>query len=112
MPVTHTGNGSSPTRFAKPRLASGHDVGGGSTEPIVGEGLSARRLESLYIGCVSLSARCFPDSEITDERMRKARTAAQLERGFPRGWLAGHPLTAADLEQEAEWLGSAGSGDA
>jgi exopolyphosphatase/guanosine-5'-triphosphate,3'-diphosphate pyrophosphatase len=27
---------------------------------------------------------------------------------FPRGWLAEHPLTAADLEQEAQWLEAAG----
>ncbi|HET7204090.1 MAG TPA: exopolyphosphatase [Steroidobacteraceae bacterium] len=62
---------------------SGHrlvvDVGGGSTELIVGEALAAKRLESLYMGCVSLSARYFPDGEITEKRMRKARTAAQLE---------------------------------
>ena len=55
------------------------DVGGGSTELIIGEGFVARRLESLYMGCVSLSALCFPDGEITEKRMRKARTAAQLE---------------------------------
>ncbi|HEX6571102.1 MAG TPA: exopolyphosphatase [Steroidobacteraceae bacterium] len=55
------------------------DIGGGSTELIVGEGLAARRLESLYMGCVSLSTRFFPDGEITEKRMKKARTAAQLE---------------------------------
>ena len=32
----------------------------------------------------------------------------QLELVFPRGWLAEHPLTEADLEQEVEWLASAG----
>ena len=31
------------------------DIGGGSTEIIIGEGLHAKRLESLYMGCVSLS---------------------------------------------------------
>jgi exopolyphosphatase/guanosine-5'-triphosphate,3'-diphosphate pyrophosphatase len=31
-----------------------------------------------------------------------------LEVGFPRGWLAEHPLTAADLEQECEFLQAAG----
>jgi exopolyphosphatase/guanosine-5'-triphosphate,3'-diphosphate pyrophosphatase len=55
------------------------DIGGGSTELIVGEGLAAKRLESLYIGCVSLSARCFPEGEITEKRMKRARQAAQLE---------------------------------
>ena len=55
------------------------DIGGGSTELIVGEGLAAKRLESLYMGCVSSSVRHFPDGEITEKRMRRARTAAQLE---------------------------------
>jgi exopolyphosphatase/guanosine-5'-triphosphate,3'-diphosphate pyrophosphatase len=31
-----------------------------------------------------------------------------LELSFPKGWLAGHPLTAADLEQEAEYLRAVG----
>ena len=55
------------------------DVGGGSTELIIGEGLAAKRLESLYIGCVSLSSAHFADGEITEKRMKRARTAAQLE---------------------------------
>jgi exopolyphosphatase/guanosine-5'-triphosphate,3'-diphosphate pyrophosphatase len=55
------------------------DIGGGSTEFIIGEGLEARRLESLYMGCVSLSARYFADGVITEKRMKRARTAAQLE---------------------------------
>jgi exopolyphosphatase/guanosine-5'-triphosphate,3'-diphosphate pyrophosphatase len=55
------------------------DIGGGSTELIVGEGFTGKRLESLYMGCVSVSARHFPDGEITEKRMKKARTAAQLE---------------------------------
>jgi exopolyphosphatase/guanosine-5'-triphosphate,3'-diphosphate pyrophosphatase len=55
------------------------DIGGGSTELIIGEGLAAKRLDSLYIGCVSLSAEHFPDGSITEKRMKRARTAAQLE---------------------------------
>ena len=55
------------------------DIGGGSTEFIIGEGLEARRLESLYMGCVSLSAQYFADGVITEKRMKRARTAAQLE---------------------------------
>jgi len=37
----------------------------------------------------------------------KAR-GRSLDVGFPRGWLAEHPLTAADLDQEAEYLDAAG----
>jgi exopolyphosphatase/guanosine-5'-triphosphate,3'-diphosphate pyrophosphatase len=55
------------------------DIGGGSTELIVGEGLVAKRLESLYMGCVGLSMEHFPDGAITEKRMKRARTAAQLE---------------------------------
>ena len=55
------------------------DVGGGSTELVIGEGLATRRLESLYMGCVSLSSRFFADGDVTDKRMKKARMAAQLE---------------------------------
>jgi len=55
------------------------DIGGGSTELIIGEGLSAKRLESLYIGCVSVSVEHFADGVITEKRMKRARTAAQLE---------------------------------
>jgi exopolyphosphatase/guanosine-5'-triphosphate,3'-diphosphate pyrophosphatase len=55
------------------------DIGGGSTELIIGEGFAAKRLESLYIGCVSMMATYFPEGEITEKRMKRARTAAQLE---------------------------------
>ncbi len=55
------------------------DIGGGSTEIIIGEGFTARQLESLYMGCVSLSAAYFGDGKITEKRMNKARVAAQLE---------------------------------
>jgi len=55
------------------------DIGGGSTELIIGEAHEARRLESLYMGCVSLTARFFGDGVISEKRMKRARTAAQLE---------------------------------
>jgi exopolyphosphatase/guanosine-5'-triphosphate,3'-diphosphate pyrophosphatase len=55
------------------------DIGGGSTELIIGEGLAAKRLDSLYMGCVSMSAQHFADGAITEKRMKRARTAAQLE---------------------------------
>jgi exopolyphosphatase/guanosine-5'-triphosphate,3'-diphosphate pyrophosphatase len=55
------------------------DIGGGSTEIIIGEGVHAKKLESLYMGCVSTSARFFADGEITEKRMKRARLAARLE---------------------------------
>ena len=55
------------------------DIGGGSTEVIIGEGKHAKKLESLYMGCVSMSSRYFNDGGITDKRIKRARLAARLE---------------------------------
>ena len=33
------------------------DIGGGSTEIIIGEGQHPKKLESLHMGCVSMSSR-------------------------------------------------------
>jgi exopolyphosphatase/guanosine-5'-triphosphate,3'-diphosphate pyrophosphatase len=55
------------------------DIGGGSTELILGKGPSPTSLESLHMGCVSLTERFFPDGEITRRNFEKARTAARLE---------------------------------
>lgn len=55
------------------------DIGGGSTEIIIGEGLHARKLESLHMGCVGMSTRIFGDGVITEKRMKRARLAARLE---------------------------------
>jgi exopolyphosphatase/guanosine-5'-triphosphate,3'-diphosphate pyrophosphatase len=55
------------------------DIGGGSTELIIGEGLHTKKLESLHMGCVSMSTRFFDDGSITDKKMKRARLAARLE---------------------------------
>ena len=55
------------------------DIGGGSTELILGEGAEPRALESLHMGCVSMTERFFPNGEITAEGFDRARTAAKLE---------------------------------
>ncbi len=55
------------------------DIGGGSTELIVGEGSRPLDLESLYMGCVSFSLRHFPDGRVKEERWRRAETAARVE---------------------------------
>jgi len=55
------------------------DIGGGSTECIVGEGHEVLESDSLYMGCVSYSLRFFPDGAITRETLAEARTAAGLE---------------------------------
>src|SRR6202795_2529339 len=48
---------------AAPRLVI--DIGGGSTEFIIGRGLEPERLESLKIGCVGLTRRFFADGRLT-----------------------------------------------
>jgi exopolyphosphatase / guanosine-5'-triphosphate,3'-diphosphate pyrophosphatase len=55
------------------------DIGGGSTELIIGKSFDAELTESLFMGCVSISNRFFKDGEITAKRCRKARIAALQE---------------------------------
>jgi exopolyphosphatase/guanosine-5'-triphosphate,3'-diphosphate pyrophosphatase len=55
------------------------DIGGGSTELILGEGLRPKRLVSLDLGCVSMTERFFQDGKITAAAFEKARRAARLE---------------------------------
>jgi exopolyphosphatase / guanosine-5'-triphosphate,3'-diphosphate pyrophosphatase len=55
------------------------DIGGGSTEVIIGEGPATKQLESLQMGCVTLSKRFFEDGDITEKRMKRARLAARME---------------------------------
>ena len=55
------------------------DIGGGSTEFIIGNGLEPVRLESLYMGCVSFSLRFFPDGKLTKNAFKQAELAARTE---------------------------------
>ncbi|MDO9100976.1 MAG: exopolyphosphatase [Candidatus Nitrotoga sp.] len=55
------------------------DIGGGSTECVIGKGLEPLRMESLYMGCVSYSKRFFGDGKITKDAMRQAELAARME---------------------------------
>ncbi|GMR01659.1 MAG: exopolyphosphatase [Gammaproteobacteria bacterium] len=54
------------------------DIGGGSTEFIIGRGMRPLRRESLYTGCVSASKRFFGDGKITKKNMKAAETEAAL----------------------------------
>lgn len=55
------------------------DIGGGSTEFIIGNGLTPLQLESLYMGSVSFSCRFFPDGKITKQNLKQAELAARVE---------------------------------
>ncbi len=68
------------------------DIGGGSTEFIIGDGYEPKLLESLYIGCVSYSqnffpgglvdAHCFKQAELSARREIEAITAQFLKSGW------------------------------
>jgi exopolyphosphatase / guanosine-5'-triphosphate,3'-diphosphate pyrophosphatase len=55
------------------------DIGGGSTEFIIGRGLEPLLTESLYMGCVSYSLAYFPEGRIEKSRFKKAELAARQE---------------------------------
>jgi len=55
------------------------DIGGGSTELIIGKHFDIKCRESLYMGCVSMSQRFFPEGKITPDAMKAAELTAALE---------------------------------
>ena len=55
------------------------DIGGGSTEFIIGEGLSPLLLRSLQMGCVSYTQRFFANGELKAKAFDKAIIAAEQE---------------------------------
>jgi exopolyphosphatase/guanosine-5'-triphosphate,3'-diphosphate pyrophosphatase len=62
---------------AKRRLVV--DIGGGSTECILGLGREPRRTDSLQMGCVGFSEEYFPGGKVTRESMDQAQLAAEVE---------------------------------
>jgi len=64
-------------RSHEPRLVI--DIGGGSTEFIIGRGLQPERLESLKIGCVGMTQQFFAGGEITPVALDAAETVARVE---------------------------------
>ena len=55
------------------------DIGGGSTEIIIGQGFAPNLRESLHMGCVSMSLNHFEDGRITKKAMEAAELAGALE---------------------------------
>ncbi|NJD24645.1 MAG: exopolyphosphatase [Betaproteobacteria bacterium] len=55
------------------------DIGGGSTEFIIGKRHEPQLMESLYMGCVSYTLRFFNDRRIDRKRLREAQVAAAKE---------------------------------
>lgn len=64
------------------------DIGGGSTEFIIGEGLQGLQRESLEMGCVSFTQRFFANGEISQLQMQAAWLAAAIRlRSIQRPYL-------------------------
>ncbi len=95
------------------------DIGGGSTEVILGQGSKPQELESLHMGCVSMTERYFPDGRLTRRGFRRARLAARLElrpvkaffRGSEQIEAIGTSGTILSTERVAADLGLQESGD-
>jgi exopolyphosphatase / guanosine-5'-triphosphate,3'-diphosphate pyrophosphatase len=95
----------------EPRLVI--DIGGRSTEMILGRGRVPGTAESFRVGCVSLSMRWFPEGLITAEGFRGAQVAAgaELEEGLqsfaPSAWsmALGSSGTASAVSQVLEAAG-------
>jgi exopolyphosphatase/guanosine-5'-triphosphate,3'-diphosphate pyrophosphatase len=67
------------------------DIGGGSTECIIGEGYEPLQMESLYMGCVSYSKRFFADGKISKDALKQAELAASMElQSIKSQFAAGH----------------------
>ncbi len=93
----------------EPRLVV--DIGGGSTEFVIGKGLEPRELESLKIGCVGMTQRFFPEGNLDATAFAAAETHARAEieaiaRDFSRGrWTSayassGTALALADILEQ------------
>lgn len=55
------------------------DIGGGSTEFIIGDGFDPLVTESLHMGCISYTQRFFADGSISSKQLDRAVTAARQE---------------------------------
>ena len=55
------------------------DIGGGSTECIVGERFETLHMDSLYMGCVSHTLEFFPGGALKKQHLERAEIAARLE---------------------------------
>lgn len=95
------------------------DIGGGSTELILGRAGRPTALESLHLGCVVITERFFPAGELNEDNFTKARIAARLElrpvkaffRGAPNVEVIGTSGTILSAEACARQLGITDSGD-
>ncbi|WP_374708161.1 Ppx/GppA phosphatase family protein [Salinicola avicenniae] len=93
------------------------DIGGGSTEFIIGEDFEPQALESLHMGCVAYTGSFFADGEISEKRFRRAELAAlselaNIQRHYCQlGWQ--DPIgSSGTIKAAAAVIGARGDGDA
>lgn len=94
------------------------DIGGGSTELIIGERFEPKALESLHMGCVSYTKNFFTDNKITAKAFDNAKAAARqellnIETSYKKlGWdsVVGSSGTIRAAEQAAVALGWSNEG--
>ncbi len=55
------------------------DIGGGSTEFIIGKGFTPNYTESLHMGCVSMTLKAFADGKLSENNFKIAELYARLE---------------------------------
>ena len=55
------------------------DIGGGSTEYIIGRGFEPDLTESLHMGCVSMTLKAFKNGKLNEKNFSKAILNAELE---------------------------------
>jgi exopolyphosphatase / guanosine-5'-triphosphate,3'-diphosphate pyrophosphatase len=90
------------------------DIGGGSTEFIIGTGLEPELMESITMGCVSYSLKFFPEGRIDKSGFKQAELAAANElqhivKSFRRvGWKnvvasSGTARSLASMLREGGW---------
>jgi len=91
------------------------DIGGGSTEIVIGEGLEPLEMESVQYGCISITRKFFPEGKLTPKRWRKAveHVMADLQelrmRYLQLGWQSvigssGSILAIAEICQVHGWV--------
>jgi exopolyphosphatase/guanosine-5'-triphosphate,3'-diphosphate pyrophosphatase len=90
------------------------DIGGGSTECIIGEGFEPHRTASLFMGCVSFTNNFFPEGDLSEKNLKAAQTAARVEletiedRFKSLGWdraygSSGTILAVAEVMRQNDW---------